>query len=109
MTLVQLVQIIGQILTQLDQILSDPDFPSSNPDWQQLYAMRVHLDNQQRELVGIAIRLDDERFQGLTNQITDANTDLIQQIKSLAKIGDVISTVAKVAALADQILTLAAL
>jgi hypothetical protein len=109
MTLVQLVQIIGQILTQLDQILSDPNFLTSNPDWQQLYAMRVHLDNQQRQLVALTFQLDDARYDSLTSQITAANTSLKQQIAALANIGNIISSVAKVAALADQIIALATL
>jgi hypothetical protein len=109
MTLVQLVQIIGHILTQLDQILSDPNFLTSDPDWQQLYAMRVHLDNQQRQLVALTFQLDDAKYDSLTSQITAANTSLKQQIAELANIGNIISTVAKVAALADQVISLATL
>ena len=109
MTLVQLVQIIGHILTQLDQILSGPNFLTSDPDWQQLYAMRVHLDNQQRQLVALTFQLDDAKYDSLTSQITAANTSLKQQIAELANIGNIISSVAKVAALADQVISLATL
>lgn len=109
MTLVELVQTIGQILTALDQLLSDPTLPSSIPDWQQIYAMRVHLDNQQRQLVALSIQLDDANYKGITDQLKAANVLLMKQIGQLAKVADVISTVAKVAALADQILAFSAL
>jgi hypothetical protein len=109
MTLVQLVQMIGQMLTQLDQILSDPGLPSSTPEWQQLYAMRVHLDNQQRQLVALAIQLDDAAYQNLTDQIAAANKILKQQVGDLTRVANIASTIAKVAALVDQVLKLAAL
>ncbi|ADW67182.1 hypothetical protein [Granulicella tundricola] len=108
MTLVQLVELIGNVLTQLDRILSDPALPSSNPDWQQLYAMRVQLDGKQKQLVGLSITLDDNSFTSLTSKIADADATLKQQIGDLAKVASTISTAAKIAALADQIISLAA-
>ncbi len=82
MTLVEVVKIIGDMLTELDQLLSDSGLPSSSPQWQQLFAMRVHMDNLQRRLVTLSFKLDDARFAKLTDQISSANALLKQQIAS---------------------------
>ena len=109
MTLVELVKIVGNMLTELDQLLADPDLPSSSPKWQQLFAMRVHLDNLQRRLVALSFKLDDARFTAVTDQISNADALLKRQIAEVAKVGEIIDTISKIAAGVDQIFALAAL
>ena len=109
MTLVDLVTMIGDVLTTLDIALSDPRLPSTDPAWHTLYAVRVHLDDQQKQLVALTIQLDDERFTALTEQLEQANAALKTQIADLNRLNDVINTVSKIAALVDRLLTLAAI
>lgn len=109
MTLVEVVKIIGDMLTELDQLLSDSGLPSSSPEWEQLFAMRVHMDNLQRRLVTLSFNLDDARFAKLTDQISSADALLKHQIAQVVGVAHVIDTISKVAAAADQILSLAAL
>ena|ERR1700731_4677471 len=108
MTLVQLVQMIGDILTTIDATLSRADFSPSDPNWQQIYALRKHLDDQQRELVTLSISLSDGVYKGVTDQISAANTEMTAVITNLSKVGDAINQIAKVAAAIDQVLQIAA-
>ncbi len=108
MTLVDLVKMIGDDLTSLDVALSGPSLPSTSPAWHTLYALRVHLDDQQRQLVALAFQLDDNQFKQSTDQLEQANTVLQEQIANLNRLDAVISTVSEIAALIDQVLSLAA-
>jgi hypothetical protein len=47
MMLVDLVKMVGNILTQVDVMLANSDLTPDDPDWQQLFALRVHLDRKQ--------------------------------------------------------------
>lgn len=104
MTLVELVKLIGNILTEIDSVLSRPELSTSDPKWQQLYALRKHLDDQQRELVRLSINLNDAAYTAVTQKITAANDEMCQVLGNLAKVGKVITNAAKVAGYIDQIL-----
>ena len=60
MTLIQLVTTIGDVLTQIDTTLQTPGM--ADPDWQTLYALRKHLDDEQRDLVRKSISEADNRY-----------------------------------------------
>lgn len=106
MTPIELATLIGDVITQLDSKLSDPDFPMSDPDWQMLYAMRKHLDDLQRLLIQANIADGNDAYAGLTEEITDANADLQTVIKDDAKVTAVIGDLSKMASVVDQILKL---
>jgi hypothetical protein len=106
MTPIKLATLIGNILTQIDAMLSDPGFPMSDPDWQTLYALRKHLDDMQRLLIQATIEATDASYIQLTKQITAANKDLQGVIKDLDKIDAIVKTIAQIAALVDQVLKL---
>jgi hypothetical protein len=106
MTLIQLVTLIGGILTQIDSKLADPAFPMSDPNWQTLYALRKHLDDLQRALVQASIAEDDPSYLGLTTQIAAANTALQTVITDAAKVNAAISDISQIAALVDQVVKL---
>jgi hypothetical protein len=106
MTPIQLATLIGNVLTQIDSKLADPNFPMSDSNWQTLYALRKHLDDLQRTLVQASIAEDDPSYPGLTKQITDANTDLRTVIKNAAEVTTIIADVSQIAALLDQVLKL---
>jgi hypothetical protein len=51
---------IGNLLTDIDTTLAQNDFDSSDPSWHQLYALRKHLDDQQRTLVTLPASAEEE-------------------------------------------------
>ena len=104
MTQTELVTAIGVTLTQLDQTLMDPALVSQPAKWQQIYAMRKHLDDQQRALVAAAIQADDPEFQALTGKIQVAIQQLQKVIDDLKKIDSIVNAIAEVSADLDEIL-----
>ncbi len=106
MTKMDLVLVIGQTLTQLDGALADPALIGDRPDWQQMYAMRKHLDDQQRLLVAAMIQADDEGFQVLARSIDGAAAQIAQSIKDVARVTATLGTIARIAADLDQVLKL---
>ncbi len=108
MTLVKLVQLIGNILTAVDSMLSSPELSTSDPQWQQLYALRKHLDDQQRELVRLSINLAESPYTAAIQKITAANNQMKQVLGDFAKVGKVIKDIAKIAGYIDQVLQIAA-
>jgi hypothetical protein len=106
MTAVELATLIGNVITQLDSTLADPNFLMSDPRWQTLYAVRKHLDDLQRALVEASIAEGNPAYAGLTAQITAANTDLQTVIDDITKIGNIITDISTIASLVDQVLKL---
>jgi hypothetical protein len=106
MTFIDLATLIGNVLTGIDSKLADPTFPMSDPNWQTLYALRKHLDDQQKRLIQATIVEDDQEYLNLTKQISTASAELKAVISEQAKINTVISDVSQIAAFVDQILKL---
>jgi len=104
MTLIDVATLIGNVLTQLDATLQTPGL--SDPDWQTLYALRKHLDDQQRELIGESIKEGDATYEKLAAQLKAANTELATVIGDLTKVSKVIATVSQIASYADKILNM---
>ncbi|HXT25426.1 MAG TPA: hypothetical protein VN749_11430 [Candidatus Eisenbacteria bacterium] len=98
---------IGDVLTTIDALLSDPEFSPSSPKWQQLFALRKHLDDQQRELVQEIFAEDSPEFDQIAKQLGEASDSLEKVAGSIAKLGTVLKTVSSIASLADKILSLA--
>jgi uncharacterized membrane-anchored protein YhcB (DUF1043 family) len=107
MSQLEIVQLIGTILTKLDMLLASPDLPQSSADWQLLYALRKRLDDQQRELVKDIFNQDTEEFKDLTQQLQTANKALQQVINDISKIATIIGYVSSIAAVADRLLAAA--
>ena len=95
MTLVDLVKMVGNILTDVDVMLANSDLSTDDPDWQQLFALRVHLDRKQRQLVALQFDLDTEQFQRLTKRLNDANDELEQKIDALKRVSVTFKTIAQ--------------
>jgi len=108
MTKVELITAIGNTLTQLDNALADPALVNQAAKWQQAFAMRNHLDQQQRKLLVATIQSDDEDFQILTGKIQAATKQLQQTIDDLKKIDSIIDTIGEISADLDAILKAAA-
>lgn len=107
MSQLEVVQLIGGILTKLDSLLASPDLPSSSPDWQQLYALRKHLDDQQRELVKAIFDQDTTQFSQLSDQLKSANNQLQKVIDDINEVATIIGYVSKAASVVDQLLSAA--
>jgi hypothetical protein len=103
-TLIDVAKTIGNVLTLLDTLLQTPGL--SDPDWHNLYALRKHLDDEQRDLIGESINESDAAYQALTIQLQTASTQLASVIGDLTKVGNIISTTSQIASYADQILKL---
>jgi hypothetical protein len=102
-----LVASISNALTQLDTILASgvPDF--GTPQWQQLFALRKHVDDQQRSLLQQTIQADDATFAGAADDVKTATADLTGAIKAGATIDSIINIVAQVSSAVDTVLKLA--
>jgi NAD-specific glutamate dehydrogenase len=107
-TKVEMVTEIGDVLTQIDAILSAPNFFPSDPSWQQLFALRKHLDDQQRELVQEIIQDDTASFNAIAAQLSQAADSLAKVGKDITKIGKILDTVSLVASLMDKVLNFVA-
>jgi hypothetical protein len=105
-TQADLVTLIGKALTQLDTTLMSSALQDQPAKWQQLYALRKHLDDEQRELVSVIIDSDDPEFQAPANLIVEATNQLNQQIGDMTKIDSIIGIISQVAADVDTILKL---
>lgn len=101
---VDLVIEIGDVLTQIDALLSSSGFSPSDPNWQQLFALRKHLDDQQRELVREVLRDNTPGFNAIAAQLSQAADALDKVRTDINKIGKILDTVSLVASLVDKIL-----
>lgn len=105
MTQTELVNSIGETLTSLDNALMEPALIAQPAKWQQTYAMRKHLDDQQRLLVAQQFDADDADFKSLTETISAATVQLKKVIANMAQIDKILNAVAVISADLDQILT----
>ncbi len=106
MTQAELVTSIGDSLTQLDTLLMSDELTSDNARWQQVFAMRKHLNDQQLSLVQAQFAADDAAFETYTGIIEVATKQLNQEIASMASIDAIIGKVAQISASLDDVLKL---
>jgi hypothetical protein len=105
MSKVEVVRQIGDVLTQIDTILSAPDFSPGTPAWQQLFALRKHLDDQQRELVEEVIDDNTQQFEALANQLGEAADSVGRVAADISKIGQILDRVSLISSLVDKVLS----
>jgi hypothetical protein len=94
------------VLTQIDSKLADPAFPSTDPNWQTLYALRKHLDDLQRSLVQATIAEHNPSYAGLTQKIANASAEIKAAVKDAAGFNKLMDNISQVAGLVDQVLKL---
>ena len=102
----ELVTSIGNTLTKIDTALMGDDLLDQPNKWQQLYALRKHLDDEQRLLVKADIDSDDLKFQALSGTIAVATKQLNQKINDMTKVDSIIDIVSQIAANVDSVLQL---
>jgi transcriptional regulator with GAF, ATPase, and Fis domain len=101
-----LVASISNSLTQLDTILSSGDPPFTSPQWQHLFELRKHLDDQQRSLLQQVIQTNDAAFIQAAGNLKMATETLTEAIAAQKTIDTVINIVAQVSAAADAVLSI---
>jgi hypothetical protein len=99
-----LVTSVGNAITQLDSLLMTGTPAFNSPQWQQLFALRKHLDDQQRILVQQAIQGNDDTFQNVAGTIQTATQDLTAAIKEQATVDSIVNIVAQISAAVDVVL-----
>jgi transcriptional regulator with GAF, ATPase, and Fis domain len=102
-----LVASVGNAITQLDTLLMSGSPAFNSPPWQQLFALRKHLDDQQRTLVQRAIQANDETFQNAAGTLQAATKNLTAAINQQATVDSIINIVSQISAGVDTILKMA--
>jgi hypothetical protein len=95
---------ISNSLTQIDTILSSGNPPFTSPQWQQLFALRKHLDDQQRSLLQRTIQSDDAVVEQVAGDVKAATTSLNSAIAQQAQIDAIINIVSQVSSAVDAVL-----
>lgn len=106
MTQAELVTSIGNTLTALDTLLMGNELNNDKAKWQQVFALRKHLNEQQLSLVQAQLQADDVDFATYTGIIAVATRKLNDEIASMKSIDAIINTVAQISANVDDVLKL---
>ena len=109
MTPLDLVTLIGNVLTDIDRCLAAPGLPDSDPRWHQLYALRKALDDHQRDLVATTFQEDSSDYVAITKNLSDASAKLKTTLDDLKKITQTITTVTQIVGFVGQVLHLTAM
>jgi hypothetical protein len=80
----------------LDTILASGNPSFTSPQWQQLFALRKHLDDQQRALLQQTIQSNDTAFEQAASDVKTATDDLSAAIKEQDRIDSIINIVSQV-------------
>ena len=102
----ELVDLLANILTGLDRALTTSALQSDPPRWQLVYALRKHLDDQQRDLLQSVLEEEDEAYPALTAMIQGAANGLDQVIEDMQQIDVIVAYVTKISADLDEVLKL---
>jgi hypothetical protein len=98
------IELIANVLTKIDVELQNPALIQNDAKWQQLWALRKHLDDQQRELVASQIAQGTDSYQQIANKLNQKNGELSATIKDIGKIDATIQTVAGICSLVAGLL-----
>ena len=101
-----LVDVLADLLTGLDHALMTQALLDDPPNWQLVYALRKHLDDQQRRLLQEVLNEENPIYQTLTTRIETAAKTLNEVLAKMQQIDAVVSEVSKVSADVDQVLKL---
>jgi 3-oxoacyl-(acyl-carrier-protein) synthase len=97
---------VSNCLTEMDTMLASGIPPFTSPEWQQLFALRKHLDDQQRTLLQQTIQSDDAAFQQAAGNLKGATATLTAAVAQGAKIDSIINAVSQISAAVDGVLKL---
>lgn len=107
MTKIEIVDLLGDILADIDGLLSRPELPTNSQEWQKLYELRTHLDEEQRDLVKGFIDENTAQYAKITSDLTRANQELAATLSDIQRIAATIQTLSSIASFGDGLLSLA--
>jgi hypothetical protein len=93
MDLVDVVEMIGNRLTQIDMAIAR--LSPSDPNAAELTALRQSLDQQQRLLVKLAFDVNTSRFQEASKDLKAVNDNLADSIQKIDRIATAIDDVTR--------------
>ena len=106
MTKADLVDLLANVITGLDNALTNDELLVDPPTWQLVYALRKHLDDQQRELLTAVLAEENAAYQASTATIQAAANGLNQVIAEIGQIDEIVAYVTQISADLDQVLKL---
>lgn len=106
MTKADLVDLLANVITGLDNALMEQQLLADPPTWQLVYALRKHLDDQQRDLLRAVLAEENDAYEALTVTIQAAANGLQQIITNMQRVDEVIHYVTRISAQVDQLLKL---
>jgi hypothetical protein len=93
MTKLELIRLIGDVLTEIDMQIGD--LLPNDPKQRELQDLRLLLDDRQRRLAGQAFNDNTTAFQRAAEELQSINGDIKQTIADVARIQDTINNVTR--------------
>jgi hypothetical protein len=93
MTKIELLRLIGDVLTEIDTAIGD--LLPSNPGQRRLQDLRILLDDRQRQLSGLIFEENTPAFQVATQELQAANQGIVDSLQNLQNIEQTISNVTR--------------
>lgn len=106
MTKADLVDLLANVITGLDNALTDDQLLAEPATWQLVYALRKHLDDQQRDVLKTVLQEENAAYQALTVGIEAAANGLEQIIADMKRVDEIVNYVTRISADVDQVLKL---
>ena len=106
MTKADLVDLLANVITGLDNVLTDGSLQADPATWQLVYAVRKHLDDQQRDLLKAVLDEENAAYGALTAEIAAAANGLDQCIRDVTRVDEMVKDVTRISADVDQVLKL---
>lgn len=91
MTKLELIRLIGDVLTEIDTRIGD--LLPSDPRQRELQDLRLLLDDRQRQLSGKVFDDNTQAFQAAVEQLQGINKDIKRTIADIKNLQDTISNV----------------
>ena len=91
MTKLDLLRLIGDVLTKIDTAIGD--LLPSDPNQRRLQDLRILLDDRQRQLAGQVFDENSQAFQDATQQLQGASAAITASVQSLQSTENTINTI----------------
>ncbi len=93
MTKIDLLRLIGDVLTEIDAAIGD--LLPSDPNQRRLQDLRILLDDRQRQLAGMTFDENTQAFQDATQQLEAANQQIVVSLQNLQNLENAIGNVTR--------------
>jgi hypothetical protein len=106
MTKLELLKMIGDVLTEIDTTIGN--LLPSDPNQRDLQDQRILLDDRQRQLAGQIFEENSAEFQNAAQQVQQANTGIAASLQNLQNLQNGIANVTRFLNAVTSLLTTAA-